>query len=63
MGRSAEAKRLDEEAVRLAVIAHVRHAETEYDDLLVKGFDRYEARSAVAQKVARVLAAWEEKKE
>jgi hypothetical protein len=31
VGRSAAAKELDEQAVRLAVIAHVRHPETEYD--------------------------------
>jgi hypothetical protein len=33
VGRSAVAKRLDEEAVRLAVVAHVRHDETRYDEL------------------------------
>ena len=33
IGRSAAAKSLDESTVRLAVIAHIRHAETTYDAL------------------------------
>jgi hypothetical protein len=35
VGRSAGAKSLDEEFGRLAVIAHIRHAETNYDEFLV----------------------------
>lgn len=34
IGRTAMAKDLDEEAVRLAVKAHIRHTETKYDELL-----------------------------
>lgn len=37
VGRSAAAKALDEEAVRLAVGAHVRHVKTPYDELLAGG--------------------------
>ena len=59
VGRSAEAKRLDEEAVRLAAIAHVRHAETRYDMLLFTGNDRQAARLEVADAVAEVLAKWQ----
>ncbi len=59
VGRSAEAKRLDEEAVRLAVIAHIRHAETRYDMLLGAGNDRQEARREVADAVAEILAEWQ----
>jgi hypothetical protein len=47
IGRTAWAKRLDEEAVRLAVVAHIRHAETPYDELLMMGHDRWEARDIV----------------
>src|ERR1700730_6370392 len=36
VGRSAAAKSFDEEAVRLAVLAHIRHRETDYDQLLGK---------------------------
>ena len=59
VGRSAAAKALDDEAVRLAVAAHVRHAETNYDDLLLRGIERWEARDKVYAKVARILDRWE----
>jgi len=59
VGRSAAAKALDEEAVRLAVAAHVRHVKTNYDQLLAAGWDRHDARAEVAQQVRSVLAAWE----
>ncbi len=59
VGRSAAAKALDEQAVRLAVTAHVRHAETEYDALLAQGYERSEARAQVHDAVARILARWE----
>jgi hypothetical protein len=59
VGRSAAAKALDQEAVRLAVAAHVRHAETKYDDLLMRGFERWEAREEVHAQVAHILAKWE----
>ncbi len=58
VGRSALAKRLDDEAVRLAVVAHVRHAETDYDKLLNQGLDRSDARHEVRERVDRVLDAW-----
>jgi hypothetical protein len=59
VGRSAAAKTLDKEAVRLAVTAHVRHAETNYDDLLLKGTERWEAREKVYSKVSGILDRWE----
>ncbi len=58
VGRSAAAKSLDEHAIRLAVIAHIRHVETDYDALLASGYDRREARAAVETAVSRVLAQW-----
>jgi len=58
VGRSATAKALDVEAVDLAVRAHVRHTHSEYDRLLAKGFERLEARSAVADRVAMVMECW-----
>ncbi|ODS31946.1 MAG: hypothetical protein SCARUB_02919 [Candidatus Scalindua rubra] len=36
-------------------------AETEYDELLAKGYDRLESRSIVEAKVGRILAEWEGK--
>lgn len=58
VGRTAAAKKLDAAAVRLAVIAHVRHAETNYDRLLSQGYDRRDARAKVESLVARVLTRW-----
>ena len=58
VGRSAAAKSLDEEAVRLAVVAHIRHAETSYDDLLARGCDRQDARAEVRREVDRILSQW-----
>jgi hypothetical protein len=58
IGRSAAAKRLDEEAVQLAVVAHVRHDETHYDELLARGVERRDARERVREDVDRVLSRW-----
>ena len=59
VGRSAAAKSFDEQTIRLAVVAHIRHRETRYDELLASGYERWEARGQVEGKVAQVLAAWE----
>lgn len=58
VGRSAAAKSLDDQAVRLAVIAHIRHVETEYDSFLASGRSRREARLMVEATISRVLATW-----
>jgi hypothetical protein len=50
---------LDEEAVCLAVVAHVRHTETRYDHLLANGYERWDARAEVKYEVEAVLAKWE----
>ncbi len=59
VGRSSSAKTLDESAVRLAVAAHVRHGETQYDELLMEGRDRFDARASVQSKVEEILENWE----
>jgi hypothetical protein len=58
IGRTASAKDLEEEAVLLAVIAHIRHTETPYDRLLATGHDRREARSRVEGKVDEIVTTW-----
>lgn len=58
VGRSASAKALDEQALRLAVIAHIRHAETQYDDFLSQGWERSLARDEVHDQVGKMLALW-----
>lgn len=59
IGRTASAKSFDENAVRLAVTAHIRHAETQYDKLLARGYDRHDARVHVEEAVCRVMTKWE----
>ncbi len=59
VGRSSAAKDLDEEAIRLAVLAHIRHAETGYDNHLGAGMDRAEARALVRSDVSRIACKWE----
>jgi hypothetical protein len=58
VGRSAAAKSFAEEMIRLAVMAHVRHRETNYDSLLAKGWFRGKARGQVKDRVEAVLEEW-----
>ena len=58
VGRSAEAKALDEEAILLAVIAHIRHAETDYDKFLTQGWERSRARAKIRDQVDEILESW-----
>lgn len=58
IGRSAAAKVLHEEAVDLAVRAHVRHVHTNYDRLLGRGLDRAAARAEVSEAVAERMEQW-----
>ena len=58
VGRSAAGRALEQTAIELAVIASVRHQDTPYDDLLMSGIDRHQAREQVRQTVESVLGAW-----
>ena len=58
VGRSAAAKDLDREAVQTAVLAHIRHTETDYDGFLSAGFDRGQARTRVRSEVSRIARKW-----
>jgi hypothetical protein len=58
VGRSAQAKALDEKSTLLAVIAHIRHVETNYDELLSHGIERLLARNEVQNKIDRFIAQW-----
>lgn len=58
IGRSAAAKRFDEGAVLLAVAAHIRHRETNYDRRLARGTGRRDARAYVKQQVDDLLRSW-----
>ena len=58
VGRTAFAKSLDAAAVRLAVVAHIRHRETNYDELLGEGLYRGEARAIVRNSVDEIFERW-----
>ncbi|MHB1034973.1 MAG: DUF2293 domain-containing protein [Pirellulales bacterium] len=52
------ARKHSDEAVDLAVIAHIRHAETQYDRLLQRCWDRRDARATIAEDVYRIRVKW-----
>lgn len=58
IGRSAAGRALEPDAVRLAVTASVRHLDTDYDDLLMSGVNREDARTRVWDRVEEVLSGW-----
>ncbi|MBI3850140.1 MAG: DUF2293 domain-containing protein [Verrucomicrobia bacterium] len=59
VGRSAAAKEFDPQALRLAVIAHIRHEHTRYDELLMRHGDRQLARAEARAEIEEVLGRWE----
>jgi hypothetical protein len=58
VGRTAAAKALADEAIELAVRAHVRHRYTRYDEYLMNVWERNEARAGVRTEEEEVLARW-----
>ncbi|WP_308805556.1 DUF2293 domain-containing protein [Acrocarpospora pleiomorpha] len=58
VGRTAAARVLDEQAVTLAVVASVRHLDTDYDHLLMAGVPRREARDRIRDRIDQVLTTW-----
>jgi hypothetical protein len=58
VGRTEAGRSLEDAALRLAVIAAVRHKHTNYDELLMKGFERLDAREQVWAQIEEVLEHW-----
>jgi hypothetical protein len=58
VGRSAAGRALEPTAVRLAVVAHLRHTQTDYDQLLMEGTPRAEARAQVRSAIDRCFVRW-----
>ena len=58
VGRSAAGRSLDEKAMTLAVVASVRHEDTDYDSLLMSGVPRDVARERIKATIDGVLRAW-----
>lgn len=47
-----------ESAAWLSLVAYVRHAFTDYDDMLAQGYDQDSARYFVVAEMEAVLTAW-----
>jgi hypothetical protein len=58
VGRTAAGRALDSGPIQLAVAASVRHRDTSYDELLMSGLERADARERVRDEVTRVLEGW-----
>jgi hypothetical protein len=58
VGRTAAGKALEERALTAASIAAIRHNHTPYDELLMSGVSRLDARHAVRDTVDRILDQW-----
>jgi hypothetical protein len=58
VGRSAAARALDERAITMAVVASVRHEDTDYDQLLMSGTPREIAREQIRPAIDKVLGTW-----
>jgi hypothetical protein len=58
VGRTANAKQFDEKMIDLAVEAHIRHAETDYDIRFGQGKSKKEIRSEVKYDINHILRKW-----
>ena len=58
VGRSAAGRALEENAITLAVVASIRHQDTPYDELLMAGVARHQARDGIRDQLDEVLLRW-----
>ncbi len=58
VGRTAKAKKFDRKMIDLAVEAHIRHKETNYDSQFGTGQTKRAIRSNVKQDISHVLRKW-----
>ncbi|WP_158447945.1 DUF2293 domain-containing protein [Aquimarina longa] len=58
VGRTADAKQFDSKMIDLAVEAHIRHAETDYDTRFRQGKGKREIRSEVKYDINHILRQW-----
>lgn len=58
VGRTAKAKEFDKKMIDLAVEAHIRHAETNYDSQFGRGKTKKAIRSDVKQDITATLRKW-----
>lgn len=60
VGRTAHAKQFDLNMIELAVIAHIRHVETNYDTQFGKGQQKNEIRANLKNTIDNILNSWRE---
>lgn len=58
VGRSASGQALEATAVTAAVVASIRHSDTPYDELLMQGIARLDARERIRADIDAVLERW-----
>jgi hypothetical protein len=58
VGRTFAGRALEESALTAAVVAAIRHRHTRYDELLMGGYSRTDARDSIHEAVDRVLESW-----
>ena len=58
VGRSANAKQFDAEMIEQAVVAHIRHVETNYDSRFGKGQKKRDIRADLSSTIKRILLSW-----
>jgi hypothetical protein len=58
VGRTFAGRALEESALTAAVLAAIRHRHTRYDELLMSGYSRTDARDSIHEDVDRVLESW-----
>jgi hypothetical protein len=58
VGRTAAGRALEPEALTAAVVAAIRHSHTRYDQLLMRGWSRNDARDSVRDVIGRIIRSW-----
>ena len=58
VGRTSAGRALEPEALTAAVVAAIRHNHTRYDQLLMRGWSRIDARDAVRDVIERIIESW-----
>jgi hypothetical protein len=58
VGRTSAGRALEPEALTAAVVAAIRHNHTRYDQLLMRGWNRNDARDTVRDVIERIIGSW-----
>lgn len=58
VGRTSAGRALESEALTAAVVAAIRHNHTRYDRLLMRGWNRNDARDTVRDVIERIIGFW-----